>query len=637
LTTATPAAAAGRVPAAHPVKTMDALRAEMDLFRIRRYAVLVDRSVDPAVVGPLVGDGLAGFFTFTLDVAGEVLHGRTVDLLSRGTAPPECDGWILGSRSKACYALNQLLLETGRERQTILTLATHPFVSIFSYVDFFKGETQTQACVHNVFERAYKIPFPIALRYVVRSQTGEPILASQKILAPAHTVVFDSAELDVPEPFAGYLELYADVRPLDGDVSAFLHLNCDYISADAMTTVHQSGYAPWPAGSRFGRGLMPVEPERRLTVSLYNRVNVEPICPTAELRCTLDGRRTSFVRDLPPVPQGHMVFADLTALFAPELAGGATAADVVIVPDRPMHRPNFYVHRKDRTVSWQSVEHSDGRGEGILREERRQFLRRAGLHPWVCPLPVLPDAQELDTIVHYLHEGSAHLHRFRLRAYDIGGRSVSDTEVDFDFGATLNVSEWVRANAGAACSLVTLVPGDRAPEVPDSYQMLGAFQSRRCPSPPASQLAGVSASNLPVDVEQAPHWRLPIQHAMLPLVSTEIFGKARVGPDFDTTVVLHNASAFDRHRRDAQVELDVVTWDGRSTRFYRTIPANASMTFSVSDLLAGANIRSERDHYTLWAYCRDCFIMGYHIVRRRRDDALGVEHFYYPRFASREQ
>jgi hypothetical protein len=53
-------------------------------------------------------------------------------------------------------------------------------------------------------------------------------------------------------------------------------------------------------------------------------------------------------------------------------------------------------------------------------------------------------------------------------------------------------------------------------------------------------------------------------------------------------------------------------------------------------LLAEANIRSERDHYTLWAYCRDSFVYGYHIVRRRRDDALGVEHFYYPRFAGRE-
>ena len=78
-------------------KTFDALRAEMDLFNVRRYAILVDRSVDPAAIGPLVSDGLVGFFTFTVDVAGEVLHGRTIGLLAGGTPPPECDGWILGS------------------------------------------------------------------------------------------------------------------------------------------------------------------------------------------------------------------------------------------------------------------------------------------------------------------------------------------------------------------------------------------------------------------------------------------------------------------------------------------------------------------------------------------------------------
>lgn len=618
-------------------KVIDVLRAEMDLFKIRRYAMLVDGSVNPALIEPLLGEGLVGFYSFSFDVDGKALHGRSIHLLDGVTALPDCDGWILGTGSKACYALNHLLLESGRETQTILTLVAQRFAAIFSYVDFFKGETETQAYVHNTFERAYKIPFPIALRYVLRSHTGETMVASQKMLPPSHTVVFDSSDFNVTEPFAGYLELYADVRHLNGEVSAFLHLNCDYVSANAMTTVHQSGYAPWPAGSRFGRGLMPVERDRRLTVSMYNRVNADPICPKAELRCTLESERVSVVRDLPLVPQGHMVFADLSALFAPELARGANAADVVVVPDRKMHRPNFYQHRKDRMWSWESVEHSDGRVEGVLPPERRASLRRAGVNPWVCPLPVLPAEEGLDTMLFYLHEGPAHLHDFRLRAYDTQGRCVLETEASIDFGTVLNVSRWLAENVGGIeCTMLTLVPSDRAAQIPESYQLMGGFQSRRYPAPPVSLLAGVISANLPVDVEQTAHWRHPIHHAMLPVVPTEVFGKARVGADYDTTVVLYNVSPFDRYDRDARIEFDIVTWDGRPTRFYRAIPPNGSITVSVGKLVADAGIHSERDYYSLWAYCRDCFIYGYHIVRRRRDDALGIEHFYYSRFNAPE-
>ena len=52
----------------------------------------------------------------------------------------------------------------------------------------------------------------------------------------------------------------------------------------------------------------------------------------------------------------------------------------------------------------------------------------------------------------------------------------------------------------------------------------------------------------------------------------------------------------------------------------------------MSELIADGRVRSDRDDFPLWVYCRDCFVYGYHVVRRRRDDALGIEHFYYSRF-----
>lgn len=615
----------------HAHKSIEALRDELALFRVRRYALLVDDSVDVDLIRPLVDDACVGLFTFTLGYAGTDVHGRAVQLLDGIGALPECDGWVLGTGSKAVYALTQLLWDAHREQQVILTLITDRVTSMFSYVDFFKGETATEVFVHNVFERAYKIHFPIALRYVLRSGRGQILAASQRLMAPSHTVVFDSADFDVPVPLAGYLELHADVRHFNGEVSQFLHLNCDYISADAMTSVHSSGYGPWPAGSEFCRGFMPPEPDRRLTVSLYNHVNIEPIEPRAVLRGVLHGERASITRPLPPVPHRHMVFADLSALFAADLAAGISSADVVVIPDRPMHRPNFYYHRKDRQWSWDSVEHSAAPVERVLPSERRTLLRSHGLHPWVCPLPILPEAQGLDTLLYYFEDGPAALHDFRMRAYNDAGECVIDEDEHIPFGRIINMTDWVRQRGQRRANMVTLVPSDSAPAIPAAYQIMGGFVSRRHTGPAATLLAGTHAANVPVEMDRSERpasW----SHAMIPIHHTEVFGKARVDAEYDTTVVLYNVSPFDRYARPAHLEIDVLTWDGRATRFFRTVPPNGSIALSVSDLIAEGRIVSDRGYYSLWVYCRDCFVYGYHVVRRRRDDALCIEHFYYSRF-----
>ncbi len=613
------------------MKPRDVLRDEMAVFGIRRFAVLVDDSTDPSWLTDLVDEGCVGFYTCTLACAGTQLLGRTVVLLDGLAALPACHGWILATGSKAVYALTQWLWDAGRGHEVVLPLVLDRVTRIFSYIDFFKGETATQVYVHNIFERAYKIHFPVALRFVLRSDTGAVMAASQRLLGPGHTVVFDSADFDVSEPFAGYLELHADVRHFNGEISPFLHLNADYISADAMTTVHSSGYGPWPAGSEFCRGLFPPEPERRLTVSMYNHVNAEPIRPKAILRATLDGERVRVTRDLPAVPHRHMVFADLSALFADEFARGATAADAIVVPDKPMHRPNFYYHRKDRRWSWDSVEHSAAPVETVLPDARRTQLRAHGLHPWVAPLPVLPPEQELDTKLYFFEEGPAQLHDFRFRAYDDQGACVLDVDETIPFGRILNVNEWVARRGLTTCRMVTLVPSDRAPMIPAAYQIMGGFASRRHPGPTATLLAGTHAANVPIEVDRSTRpasW----SHPMVPIHNTEVFGKARVGEEFDTTVVLYNMSPSDHYTRVARCEVDVVTWDGRATRFFRDVPPNGSIAFSVSELIAEGRVRSNRDDFTLWVYCRDCFVYGYHVVRRRRDDALGIEHFYYSRF-----
>jgi hypothetical protein len=65
--------------------------------------------------------------------------------------------------------------------------------------------------------------------------------------------------------------------------------------------------------------------------------------------------------------------------------------------------------------------------------------------------------------------------------------------------------------------------------------------------------------------------------------------------------------------------------------FPKTIPPNSAITFSVADLVKGSQL-PENGHFTLWIYCRTRFVQGFHILRRRSDDAVSAQHFYYSRF-----
>ena len=56
--------------------------------------------------------------------------------------PPDCDGWLLISGSQSCYALSNYLFDNNKEHQAIFRSNNENIAPFYSYVDFFKGETE---------------------------------------------------------------------------------------------------------------------------------------------------------------------------------------------------------------------------------------------------------------------------------------------------------------------------------------------------------------------------------------------------------------------------------------------------------------------------------------------------------------
>jgi len=608
-------------------KSAMSLLEELREFGARSYALLVDESEPAPCVAGLRELDCKGIFTFTLEGSGRSLLGRKVGLLPLDTPPP-CDAWIVATGSKAVYGLTQYLVDAGRQSEIVFTAVRRRFAPMYSYVDFFKGETRTVLYFHNVFERTYKIHLPIAVRWLLRDARGKVVKASQMVVRGGETVTLDSRTLDLEDGFAGCLELYADVRELNGPIVPFLHMNCDYISADDVTTLHQSGLKPWPAATRFVRGLVPEDADSALTVSLFNKMNAAPIHCTATLRYSLGGTRREDAKPLPEVPRNQLVFVNVNDLFRDVLAQGATAADLVIEPDKDMHRPNYYLHKKSRKQSWYGLEHGAGAHDEPLAKSRLERFAGLNLLPWICPFPVPHAATGAEVDLVYFHEGDNGLHDFTGNVYDADGRLVLSERLRLELGQRLNLRAWCREHGVRLDEgLANLAPAPDARTTPNTFSFMASFYHRGKPKL-SPVVVGGAPYNVPYEVDRSALWN----HPAVPIVHSEQFGKGIVSEEFDTLIVLYNASADKRYARSAVVDIDLMTWDARAARIRRVIAPNGCLTMRMSELLADARLSSEREYYSVWIYSRECFVTGFHMLYRKADHALGVEHFYYGRF-----
>lgn len=613
-------------------KSGDDLLAEMRLFGVRDFSVLVDDSTDQPMIDALPTQGLEGYYTFTASAAGTRIGEQQVRLLPLLERSPENEAWVLATSSKAGYALNDFLKRTGQENRIVFTLGQDHVSPMYSYVDFFHNETVTIAYLTNTFERGYKIHLPIAVRFLLRSLDGDVVRAWQRIVAPNQTIAIDSRDMKLQRPFVGYLEVYADVRHLNGEITPFLHFNCDYISPDGIASIHQSGFKPWPAGSRFVRGIVPQDGNHELTISIFNKTQDDPIACRAELRFGRDGRRRAVVRDLAPLARNHMAFVNINELFADELSRGANAADVVITPDKPMHRPNFYVHPRRRPWSWTAVEHGAALGERILTADERRHIAEMGARPWICTFPILPQRFAIDTSVLYLQEGESALHDFTFEIFDPAGKLLHREETQCDFGQSIDISAWSKGRGlSLDGGLLMLSPRTQASRVPHSFSMLMGLRHRQNPHWSVTIVGGVMV-NVPFELDRGWMWN----HPMVPTVHTEQFGKAVVDDEFDTLVTVTNASAMLADDRPAVVEMDIYDADGNMAHLRRVIAPNSSAAWSVRELIAGTDLRPT-GCYSIWVYCRDRFVVPLYILHRRADAAVAVQHFYYCRFNSLER
>ena len=79
-------------------------------------------------------------------------------------------------------------------------------------------------------------------------------------------------------------------------------------------------------------------------------------------------------------------------------------------------------------------------------------------------------------------------------------------------------------------------------------------------------------------------------------------------------------------------EIEIINSSGESKSVYRKINTNGTDFIKLSDLIKTTNHNSKKGYYTVWIFSGEANLYAQHILHRKNDNAIAVEHCYSGKF-----
>lgn len=600
-------------------------------YGVKRYAVLIDHTSVFEDLPELSGLDLCGFFTFDMNLAGTKFAGREVALIKSCGPVPPCDGWlILSTLRAAVFALTHALRLTGNEHQIICRPYGGQTTEINTYMDFFSGETETVVQICNYFDRKYRTPFPVDVRYTIRDCDGRPRAAGQRIIPAGGLTVIDSRELDL-DRFEGYLRVSVEVENLQSRIQPFMHYWADYISEAGLCRNHQSGWDQWAANVVFARGYMPVEPDLDLTLCFWNDNDVESH-PRILLHWNRNGEEIAVERAAAAIPARQMSYQNISELFRDVSLEGAESAFYLITLDTPLHRPNYYIH-PNGTKQYINTSHQTGSDAchwavptDCYQADYLHRLEQFDTDPWVIQFPMLDNRFRIDTYLGLLSSTFCKINDFTFTFRNAKGEIVfsKDETIDGRSPQFLNLQEYARRHGVEIDSgLFGLSPKKGLREVPRRAISLPGFKHRDYPYICTAPASGYEDPNLPFYIDKLNP--MCHQYEYSPVQVTDRFGPGMVSEEYDTLYIVTNCSLWKHYDRECEYRLDIIDPGGKMYSTYRRIAPQSFDAFWLSELLLQQAIPSESAYFTVWQKSNDTLLISYHFLYRKRDHAMSAD------------
>ncbi|MBU6431438.1 MAG: hypothetical protein KGJ58_02850 [Patescibacteria group bacterium] len=625
-----------------PVKTeyysSDEINKKIAHFKIKKVAILVDELVEFSLFKNLKFEKIVGFFSFNLDAIGTKIGDFEIfPLLSNSNI--DTDGWIISTKNElAPFALNRYLLERKKENQIIIQHIKHlDGTRYYSYVDFFSDEQKTIIHINNYLRRLHAIPFPLDIRLTLRDCEGKIIDARQIIIPPDFIKIISSDDFHIKN-FVGYLELEFEITK---KISPFLHYMVDYISPDFISSNHQSGLGLHPANSAFTRGYIPTREDESLIICLFQRNYEKPVKVSAILNYFTEGEKISKEKKFKPLEKNHMLYQDIKELFNEIDFSKTESPYVVVKSDLPLHRPNYYYAKKGKRGYFDTshagpdlkkhVESTYGGIAEITGEEKNK-LHKFGCVEMDLRHYIFPKEEKIESIMALGDDTTADIKNFTLEFYDNDGNLYHSFETEFNYEKRryFNISSFLKDKGIDGFSgSVSFRPTRSNQKIPVSMNGVSIFSHKDKPYHTSTAASGASPDNIPFYFRAGPPSYSKIKNSV---GITDIFCRGVSSEFYDTYIIISYLSANKNLRNKIRYEIEIINSFGESKSVHRKINANGTDFIRLSDLVGATNHNSENGYYAVWIFSGEANLYAQHILFRKSDNAIAVEHCYSGKF-----
>ena len=598
------------------------INAKIKRFQIKRLAILVDGETNTEKLDLLKDVSIVGYYSFSLHLIGTKVNGFEVEPLLPNTSV-DTDGWLVSAVNEfAGYSLNQYLSENSIEKQVIVHHVKAPHgTTYYSYIDFFSSEQRTTVQIHNYFDRCYRIPFPLDIRFTLRNSEGEIVETGQVIIPPNGIRVISSDDFTV-EDFAGYLEIEFEVT---SKVNPFLHYYANYFSEDFISNNHSS----------FTRGYIPTSDDQSLVVCLFQRNYSNPVNAKAILRYISGETHKTIERNFPPLKKNHMVFQDIKELFH-EIDFSKTEAPCVVVQSEvPLHRPNYYYSKRGKK-GYYDTSHAGPDPQKVyvkafgasLTKEERDKAQKFGCHEMELKQFIFPSEMGIESILGLGNDTTVEIKKFIFDFYNENGGLVYSFEDEFNYDKQtyINLNEYLKEKGIEKFSgSLSLRPSSKAPDVPVVMNGVSAYKHCDNPYMTSTAASGGLADNIPFYFGATPPNYIGGECS---LGVTDIFGPGIASDIYDTYYAITYACSNKNLVKKIEYEIQILNANGQKTVIYRTICAHGCDFFKLSDLVQQTGHNSEGGYYAVWFFAVGTHLYGQRILFRKSDSAISVEHCY---------
>ncbi len=607
-------------------------------FKIKKIAILIDEIVDFNLFKDLKAEKIVGFFSFNLDIIGSKIDGfEILPLLPDSNI--DTDGWLVSTKNElTSFALNRYLLQHKKENQIIMQHVKYlNNTKYYSYADFFSNDQKTLIHVNNYLRRLYAIPFPLDIRLTLRNCEGS-IIDARQIIIPIDSIrVISSDDFSVKD-FVGYLELEFEIAK---KISPFLHYMVDYISPDFISSNHQSGLGLHPANSSFTRGYIPTRGEESLVVCLFQRNYKNPIKVTALLNYSRDGKIISKEKEFKAIKQNQMLYQDIKELFNEIDFSKINSPYVKVKSSYPLHRPNYYYKKKGKKGYFDTSHagpdlsnHVKGtyRGMAEITGEEKDKLHKYGCAEMDLKHYILPEEMKIKSIMALGDDTTVDIKNFTLQFYDTDGNISHsfETEFDYDKDRYFNINSFLESKGvGNFSGSVSFRPSIMDQQIPVSMNGISIFSHKDNPYYTSTAASGAAPDNIPFYFRAGPPSYSKVKNSV---GITDIFCRGIVSGLYDTYLIISYPSANNKLNNKIDYEIKITSSSGESKSIHRKINANGTDFIKLSNLIKANGHSSEGGYYTVWLFSGEAHLYAQHILYRKNDHAISVEHCYSGKF-----